>query len=222
MKSKRKISIIALFFTILSQVSGQKDTVILTLDEAVNKALEENPDIIIARNEADIAKNRATAGNAGLYPSLSLNGGYQVQINNTRMEFALPQQPPIDREGAQSSTLNASATLNYNIFGGLGKYYMYRSLKNLGTTGDLRARLTLEGTILQVMNTYLETARIKENVSINQLAVEVSFERLQRVKTKYVVGIANVLEVLNAKVELNTDSINLVNAIVTLQNMKRH
>jgi outer membrane protein TolC len=201
---------------------AQDSTGLLTLEEAVVHALEENQDITVARNEAEIENNNATAGNAGLFPSLTIEGNYTENLNDTYIEFAGGERPPIDRKGARSTQYGASVNLNYNLFGGLEKYYRLESLQNLGRTGDVQARLTVENTILQTLNTYFEAARLTRQVDILQAAVALSLERLRRMEAKYEFGAVTKLEVLNAQVDLNSDSIELAQTATNLDNAKRN
>lgn len=208
-----------LFVSFFAQ--GQTDSLHITLDEAVKQALENNPEVVVSRYDADIARNDATIGNAGLLPTLSINGGYTEELNDAYLEFASPQQDPIDRSGARSTTYNAAVQLNYNIFGGLEKYNRYESLLIRSDISDLQTRLTVESTISMVFQMYLETARLHEQAEINKEAVETSLARYMRMEGRYEFGGASKLEVLNAQVDLNQDSITWMRTLTNLANNKR-
>lgn len=208
-----------LFFSFLAQ--GQPDSVLITLDEAVKQALENNPEIVVSRYDADIARNDATIGNAGLLPTLSVSGSYTEELNDAYLEFASPQQDPIDRSGARSTSYSAAVQLNYNIFGGLEKYNRYERLLIGSDISDLQTRLTVEGTISRVFQVYLETARLHEQAEINKGAVETSLARYVRMEGRYEFGGASKLEVLNAQVDLNQDSITWMRTLTQLANNKR-
>ncbi|MDX5480067.1 MAG: TolC family protein [Hymenobacteraceae bacterium] len=179
---------------------------VLTLDEAIRSALARNHNIQVARYDAQISENNATLGNAGLLPSLGLEGSYTRSVRDVQTSFINPQIDDINRQNAESSTLNGAVFLNYNIFNGLGSYYQFTSLQNLSRIGDIQARLTIENTLLQAMIQYLEAARLQELLDINREAVEISRERYERVNVKYEFGTITKLEVLNARVDLNADS----------------
>ena len=213
-------------FIIINFVSfglcAQTDSALVTMEEAVKQALEENPEIVVARYESEIAENNATAANAGLLPSLTANAGYTEELNNAYLEFASPEQQPIDRTGARSTTYRANLELNYNVFGGLAKYKNHESLIIQSDITNQQTRLQVENTILQTINTYLEVVRLKEEADINYEAVETSMERLLRVENQYEFGGVTKLQVLNAKVDLNNDSINLARTLTNLHNNKRN
>jgi outer membrane protein TolC len=216
-----RLLIFSILFFIFLPTNSQGDTLLITIDEAVKRALENNPEIIVSRYDSDIAKNEATAGNAGLLPTLSISGGYTEELNNAYLEFASPQQEPIDRSGARSTSYNAAVQLNYNIFGGLEKYNRYENLMIQSDIRDTQTRLTVESTISQVFNVYLETARLFEQAVINREAMEISYDRFVRVENRYDYGGATQLQVLNARVDLNQDSITLARTLTDLSNSKR-
>lgn len=178
----------------------------LTLEEAILVALEQNHNIQLARYDARISENNVTLGNAGLLPSLSVQGSYTKTIRDVKTSFINPQVEAINRQNAESTLLNGSALLSYTVFNGLGNYYQFNSLLNLSRIGDVQARLTIENTLLQAVIQYLEAARLQQLLAINREAMEISRERYDRVTVKYEYGAITKLDVLNAKVDLNTDS----------------
>lgn len=193
----------------------------LSLEEAMRQGLENNHNIIIARRQQEQADNNVFIGNAGFLPRLNLNGNYQRSVQNTYIEFA-GEMPPIDRENAGSTTYGASVELQYTLFDGLSRFYQYDRLQELGRRADAQTRLAVENTLFSVVQTFLEVARLRENVEINRTAVELSLQRLQRAENSYDYGGNTKLDVLNARVDLNTDSVNLSQSIVNLQNAKRN
>jgi len=193
----------------------------LTLEQAIQGALEKNHDIIIARNEQEVTRNNATIGNAGFLPRLSLTSGYQHSINDTYIEFA-GEMPPIDRENAQSTQLNGAIELTYTLFDGLSRFYTYSRLQELQRVADAQTQQAIENTVYQVISTFLEVARLQEEVTINQETVALSRERLQRVENRYLFGGSTKLEVLNAEVDLNTDSVTLAQSRLNYANAQRN
>ena len=206
----KKLKILIGFILLLTStttVAQVRDTMnLLTLEEAILEALAQNHNIRASRIEAAISENNVTLGNAGLMPSLSLQGSYTKSIRDVQTSFINPQIESINRQNAESSTLSGSAVLSYNIFNGLGSYFQFNSLQNLSRIGNVQARLTIENTLLQAVIQYLEAARLQELLEINREAMEISRERYDRVNVKYEFGTITKLDVLNAKVDLNADS----------------
>jgi outer membrane protein len=217
-----RIIIISLLILSNLAANAQNDSMIVTMDEAVKQALEENPEIIVARNQRAIADNNASIAKANLLPSLTANAGYTLEVNDTYIEFAGEERPPINEAGAQASTFQANLELNYNIFNGLAKYKNHESLLIQSDITDQQTRLQVENTILQTINTFLEIVRLKEETNINEEAVETSLQRFQRVENQYDFGGVTKLQVLNARVDLNNDSINFARSLTNLANNKRN
>ena len=197
----------------------------LTLDEAIRQALENNYNIIIARNDEEVAGNNVFIGNAGFLPRLNLVGNYQRSVNDVYIEFIQggPEpMAPIDRENAQSMQLNGAVELSYTLFDGLSRIYNYSRLQELQRVADAQTQQTVESTLFQVVSTFLEVARLQREVDINEEAVAISVEREQRAQSQYLYGGSTKLDVLNAQVDLNTDSVTLSQTKLDYANAQRN
>lgn len=190
----------------------------LSLDEAIKLALDKNHGIKVAQNTAQIAKNNVHPGNAGLLPSVDVQGGYSYSNTNTDLEFA-GGIPPSSTDGAVSTTLNGSIGVSYLLFDGLGVIYNYDKLKEAGKLGETQSRLAIESTILQVVNLYYNIARLQENLSVAREALKISEERYDRAQAKSEYGSPKILA-LNAQVDWNTDSSTVVSLKMSLANLK--
>jgi outer membrane protein TolC len=71
------------------------------------------------------------------------------------------------------------------------------------------------------MSVYLEIARLTENLAVFKEVLYVSKQREVRSQYRFNYGQVSMLEVLNARVDINTDSINILNAAQRLRNAKR-
>lgn len=111
--------------------------------------------------------------------------------------------------------------MNYTLFDGLGRLYNYKRLKEQYQLSQLQARSTIETTTVQLMSVYLEIARLTENEKIFQENLKISKQREKRAQYQFDYGQVNKLEVLNARVDINADSINLLNSRQQLRNTKR-
>lgn len=161
----------------------------LTLERSVQIALMNNLNVQVAKQQAEISKNNATKGNAGLLPTLSASGG----VNYTEHS---------------SDELNSSGTLNfsYTLFNGLGARYTYKILNAQKEQGELIARYNIENTISSVISGFYQLSKTYDDVQVASENLEISKERLARNQSKYEFGNINKLEVLNAKVDFNRDS----------------
>ena len=193
----------------------------ITLEEAIDIALKENFDIQLAKNQLRIAENNNTVGNAGLLPRLDLNGGYEYSSNSTKTEFANPELPPIEATGAVTQVMNANAVVSYNLFSGGRRVNTLRQLENDQYVGELQLRASMELTILNVMDQYLNAVARLEELDLRRESVNISQDRYQRAREGYNFGTFSKVELLNAEVDLRNDSTSLIDARLRYQNALR-
>jgi outer membrane protein TolC len=192
---------------------------ILTKAEAVEIALRKNFGIQVAKNNVEIAENNSSLLNSGYLPTLNAQAGANYDIIDRLAE--VEGQDPLDQRDLESESYNAGLNLNYTLFDGLGRLYNYKRLKEQYNLSELQARETIENTLIQLFSVYYEVARRYENVQVLKQTLELSQDRLERVKYLFEYGQVNKLQVLNANVDVSNDSINLINEQQNLDNVKR-
>ncbi|MCE2495013.1 MAG: TolC family protein [Flavobacteriales bacterium] len=207
-----------ILFALLSWGVDAQDQ--LGLDQVVQICLEQNYDVVVARNTAEAAENSAVPGNAGLTPTIALNGSGSYSNNNTDLTFA-GDIPPVSRNGAESQNLGANVGLNYILFDGLGTIYSYKQLKNSAIIADLEARYTIENILLRSGVSYYNVARLKQQYDIAMSNLDISRERLRRQEVGYDFGSSTKLNVLNAEVDYNADSVTVLQARQSWLNERR-
>ena len=220
MKSNKMKIVIVLFLVTLQGFSQE----VLTKSQALKIALENNFGIKIANNNLEVAKNNSGIYNSGYLPTAALNSGADYRNNNQKIIFTDPQTVN-DAErvgtGAVTKSYNVSLGLNYTIFDGLGRKYNYQQLKETYNLTELQAKETIENTYLQLFTVYFQIARLSKNTLNLEEALTISKRRLKRTNYQYEYGQATKLEVLNAEVDINNDSILVINAKQQLSNAKR-
>ena len=194
---------------------------ILTLEQAVEKTLNNNLNIKVFRNTIAVAENNTNMGNAGMLPNVTLNGATNYSSNNTKLEFA-GNIAPVEQNGAQSTSNNLSVNLNYTLFDGLAMFYNYDILKASKSQTEIQTRLNIENTLLQVIAAYYEMARLQNQMKIGKEALAISKERYRRAKTYNEFGGSSKIEFLSAEVDLNTDSSAFLNAELAWVNSRRN
>ena len=199
----------------------------LSKDEAVVFALENNFGIKVAKNQVEIAENNKGILNSGYLPILAANAGANYNRDDSVTEFpgqlnneGIPRED-LDIYKAESQRFNGALNINYTLFDGLGRYYNYKRLKEQYQLSELQARETIENTILQLFSIYFEVARLTENENVLQQALEVSTQRIKRAEYAFEYGQNTKLDILNAQVDVTNDSINIINTRQQLANTKR-
>lgn len=211
-----KIWTILAFVAISTSLSAQE---MLTREAALALTLEHNYDIKIAEKSVDAANNNQSIYNSGFLPSVVANGnagisGYQGKNQTVNGDISYN---PTD-----AYNYNASVGVNYVLFNGFGRMYNYKQLKELYNLTELQARQIIENTVLEFSNSYFLIAQLTESVSIQKNALSISTSRLQRAKYNFEYGQSTQIDLLNAQVDVNNDSINLLNTIQQLENAQRN
>ena len=194
---------------------------VLLLENAMKIALENNLGVKMTINQKQQAENIATYGNAGLLPKADLNGGVSLSATNSNLEFA-GGTPPIEDVAAQSLSYNGGLGVSYAVFNGLGSLNTFKKLKSQVDIAGIQLNLNIESTLLQVCNVYYEVARQQQQLRIAKNSLDISRERYERVKVGLEYGTVSSLDVLNAEVDMNADSSNVLNMDVGLKNAKRN
>ncbi|APZ48033.1 transporter [Polaribacter reichenbachii] len=211
-----KNTILLVVFLSTLQVFSQE---ILTKKEALAITLENNFGVKIANNNLEVAKNNTSIYNTGFLPTAAVSSGANYSKNNQTITSQAGESTTVN--GAVTKSYNASLSLNYTIFDGLGRKYNYQQLKETYNLTEYQARETIENTYLQLFTAYFQIARLSENKENLSEALAISKKRLQRAQYQYDYGQTTKLEMLNAEVDVNNDSITLITAKQQLNNAKR-
>lgn len=217
-----KISIL-LFVMFLSFQGFSQE--ILTKKEALKITLENNFGIKIANNNLAVAKNNTSIYNSGFLPTAALTSGADYRNNNQKLVFKdrdTGEDNEIGGSGVIAKTYNASLGINFILFDGLGRKYNYKQLKETYNLTELQAKETIENTYLQLFTLYFQIARLSENTNNLSEALTISKTRLKRATYQYEYGQSTKLELLNAEVDVNNDSITLIAGRQQLNNAKRN
>jgi len=215
---KNKFNFKILFVVVAFSIHVQAQKVLST-QEAVSLALENNYGIKMANNTVEIADNNANILNSGFLPTITGNSGTTYNLDNTEAVFSNGNVTNLN--GAESSRFNASVNLNYTLFDGLGRRYNYKRLKEQKQLTELEARETIENTMLQLFTVYYNVAQLSQNIEAVEQTLRISKDRLTRAEYQFDYGQSTKLGVLNAQVDINNDSINYINIRQQLKSAKR-
>jgi len=203
---------------LLSTPSGIFPQEKITLNDAIKIALENNYDIKIARNSAAINNNNYSLGNAGFLPKIDLSGSQSRTVNNTKQEYA--DGTSVDKTDAGSNSTSANINLSWTLFDGFKMFTSFSKLREYKELGEIQLRSQIETSLLDLIGIYYDIIRQKYNYTVAMEGISISEERLKLAEEKLAVGSASQLDVLRAKVDLNSDKSNLLAQEVTLSSLK--
>jgi outer membrane protein TolC len=211
---KIKIIILLFFFPLLA-ISQQ----MLKIKDAVDMAMQENHNIKIARNNIKIAENNASLMNSGYLPNVSANSSVSDKNQDTYTDLGGGLERRVDN--ATTNAYNYGISLNYRLFDGMGRHYTNKISKSSLGLAELQARAVIENTLMDLIISYYEVAKLSSKLENQKRTTEISNERYRRTKMKFDFGQATKLDLLRSEVDRNNDSINLINTNRELQ-VSRH
>ncbi|MFV5684592.1 TolC family protein [Flavobacterium sp. GB2R13] len=181
---------------------------VLTVEDAVKIALENNYEIKIASNNLLIDKTNVSSGNAGMLPKATAtivdNNGIQ-NISQTRSDGTVNKL-----DNAKNNSLTYGVGLDWTVFDGLKMFAKMDQLKELQKLGEAQLKLTIITKISDVNATYFDLVQQQQQLSALDSTIVISNQRLTLAQNRFTIGKASKLEVLNAQVDLNTDKVTLL------------
>lgn len=207
-----------LIFVCLLQISNVYAQNRLSLEEAVQTALENNYDIKLNKNEVEQAKINVNRANAGMLPVVTGNLSTNNTLLNTKQ--TLSNGVVQERSGARNSNMVYGPVVNWQVFDGFQMFARYDRLKELENLGEANFKLAIQTTLADVINNYYDLVQQQQQIEALTGALEISRIRLRNSESRYTIGKAAKLEVLAASVDLNTDTTNLLRQIDQYRNTK--
>jgi outer membrane protein TolC len=190
-----------LLFAIIGFTSQAQD--LLTLEDAVKIALENNYEIKIAENNSKIDATNNNLANAGILPSLNAN----FTNNNSELDTKQTQGDGTEREldNAKNMNLSYGIGLDWTIFDGLSMFARKEQLNVLEQQGKAKLQTAILTKISDVYTTYFDLVQQQQVMASIDTAIVISNQRLTTAQNRFSIGKASKLEVLNAQVDLNSD-----------------
>ena len=192
---------------------------ILTTDQAVKFTLENNLDILVSENILEISKNNSSILNSNYLPIINAESSFAK--NKADVDIDTPGGLSGEIEERDEEAESARLNVIYYLVDGNGRRFNYKKSKELFNRTKFEVKEIIENTLLQLFTIYFDFARLTREKEILKNTLDISLERLERVKTKYKFGQSTSLEVSSAEVDKNTDSLNYLNIMKALSNTKR-
>ena len=173
----------------------------LSLNQAINRSLESNFGIRIARLRSDISSVNNSWGAAGALPSLSTSiAGSSAISDQTRNPASFLQ------EIIESESVNSSLTLNWTLFDGLGMYASKTRLELLEAQSSGQASLIVEQTVEAVDMAYHNVLFQTELLNVLAESMSLSRDRLLEIKWSESYGAAGTFDRLQFENAILADS----------------
>lgn len=195
---KLKLIIILMCSSVLS-VCAQD---LITLNQAVEIALKNNLDLLIANNDAKQAENNNHAGNAGMLPSVSLNVSDNPSLSNINQKFT--NGTSIEKNGVSSNAFNAGLVISYTLFDGKKMFATRNKLELLDQAAQDKLNSQMQEVISNVVLNYTNIYRQKAFLSVLEMLRNLSQQRLDIISARQIAGLANNTDLYLAQLDLET------------------
>lgn len=183
-------------------------------EEAVAAALEDNPDLIAARERAEAAGYDIDVAGAGRLPRVSLFTGYGYENFLGTLGGAVTDDPTLpDTSVPQTSaSVSAGVAISIPIFQG-GRPAALQRQAQARASAALEAIIATERDVIaQVRAAYSSWQAALAIIESSQTAVAAAELSLEGVRAENSIGNRTILDVLNAEQELLNAQVELVTA----------
>jgi len=215
MKSKQIGLNLVLSFLCFWNMNAQET---LTLEDVVKMGLDNNYEIKIANNNLKMDQANVSIGNAGMLPKVTAsvvdNNGIQ-NMSQTRTDGTVNSL-----DNAKNSSLNYGVGFDWTIFDGFKMYAKLDQFKALQQLGEANLKQTILTKISTIHSIYFDLVQQQQQLNALDSTIVISKQRLTLAQNRYTIGKASKLEVLNAQVDLNTDTTSLLRQKELLANTK--
>ena len=190
----------------------------LSLDEAITRGLKSNLAMELSRqNERAVKGQVLTVGNY-LLPNMTASGQISAQEINlaaegfngsSLAEFGIP--PGSFNPIVKVNTAGAQLNLTQQLFN-VPAYYLLRAAQQAGKAAEFTTLLQRGNVTLQVGNQYLLALADQAEIANAQALEKADEEELRQATALHDAGVGTNLDVLRARVQLQTQQQTLINA----------
>ena len=191
---------------------------LLTVEEAVAAAVQNNYDIQLLRNDSAVAALNNSYAKAAFLPRVNATTGLIFNNNNTKQK--LSDGTERKRGGIKSNNTAAAVNLNWTVFDGLRMFATRDKLAEFVRLGELNIRNQLVNTVSDVIKTYYNIVREKQQLKAIEEQMSLNEERVAQAEKKLSVGLGAKPELLQAKVDLNAQIAARLRQLTLIEQLK--
>lgn len=192
---------------------------LLSPEEAVKIALKNNYDILVAHDDAEIAKINNTLGNAGILPTVALTGSETYSVAN------FEEQPlgggDLKYPNENSTAFAVSVGLGWTLFDGGKMFVTKRKLSEIEALGEIQFRDKVLQTVYDVTAAYYNVVQQKQQLASIKDVLAYNQEQVTILQTGFNAGVTSKNALLQAQIDLNVNKENEINQQTEIINSKR-
>ena len=174
---------------------------LLTPEEAIDIALNNSFGVLVARNNADIARINNTIGAAGMLPNINANANGNFSQSNVELE--LSNNSIIQSSQGQTKSRGANVALSWVLFDGGRMFITKNKLNQIEALGEIHFKDTLQQTIYNVIASYYNIVGQKQQLASINEAINYNKEQVAILQASFNAGLGAKTSFLQAKIDLN-------------------
>jgi len=173
----------------------------LTLPDAINIALKNSLDIQLQKNNLLIASNNNYIGMAGGLPLVTGSASDNESITSVRQTRNTGEK--INGNNASGNSAAAGVTGSMLLYNGGRVVATKKRLEQLQLQSEDLLNAQVQNTMAAVMTAYFDVVRQQDYVKTIDLSIDVAQKKLDIIKARQDVGLANNADLFQAQVDLN-------------------
>ena len=191
---------IFLLFFLLSCFIARSQTLV-TLEQAIATALQNNYDIRLAKNDSVVAAIDYSYRNAGFLPRINANVG--TLWNNNSQRQTLSDGTKRDRSGLRSNNITSQVALSWTLFDGWKMFATRDKAEQLLQLGELEIKDQIVTTVATVTTNYYNIVRQKQQLRAIEEQMSIDSERVRLAQYRLDIGVGIKPDLLQSKIDLN-------------------
>ncbi|MDH5603742.1 MAG: TolC family protein [Cyclobacteriaceae bacterium] len=200
-----KYIIVSIVFLWIAGVVEAQET--LSISSAIQIGLENNFDIAIENKNIEINENNDTWGEAGKWPSITLNLGQNNSLTNN-----IKTASPFQLQGEiLNNSLNPAVNVNWTLFNGFKVRMSKDRLDQLVEESYGNAEIVVSNTIQAIILGYYRAVLEKERLHEFKMQLTFSKDKYEYVKIRSDLGSSGTSDRLLEENNYLTDSIDFMN-----------
>jgi len=198
-------------FTFTFMAYGQK---VLTLNEAINIALQRNTTLQKATNNLQASESNVKAAYGNFLPSINASGSWNWNRNVQKggsysIGGYVLTNPSVTTE---SRNYRAGATWSLDLFDGLSNYATLSQSKNNLESAQLQLENLKQNTVFQTMSLYYTVVNNKQLMNVKEDNLKWNKQNLETVTERNKLGAVTLADVYSAQVQEGNAQLDLITA----------
>ncbi len=210
--------LIGLSTIVLSSLAAGQSAAPITLEKAVDLALQKNVSVVQARNSFEASQSATTAAFGGLLPSLSASMSFSRQQSwrpeqgGTILYNGIPISTPAGTNFQAINSYSGGLSSQLTLFDGFANTSNIRRAQANASESEYTMSRAEQSTVFQTHTLFLNVVRTHELLKASQDNLKQSQQQLERITESNKVGAVAIADVYRQQVQVGTDELALIQA----------